>query len=63
MICPVCGTTMNHHADKLDYSVIGAAESGLGGIVQQIHTCPGCGNVETQVADGATGPTRGSGPS
>jgi len=45
MICPVCGTTMNHHADKLDYSVSATAESGLGGIVQQVHTCPGCGNV------------------
>ena len=39
MICPVCGAEMNHHAMKLDYSVDD-------GVVQEVHTCPACGDVE-----------------
>ena len=47
MRCPECGTEMNHHADKLveptdraDEAVIDPA---LGGIVEEVHTCPACG--------------------
>ncbi|GAC1499362.1 MAG: hypothetical protein NVS2B14_12740 [Chamaesiphon sp.] len=46
MICPNCGSAMNHHADKLDYSTIltqsDAADSELGGILEEIHTCSQC---------------------
>jgi hypothetical protein len=58
MICRACGTLMNHHADKLEYSESGAAESGLCGIVKEVHTCPACGNVETRVADEGGGSSR-----
>ena len=49
MICPACGTTMNHHADKMEYAD-GAGEPAGGGVVMEVHTCPGCGNVGTQPA-------------
>jgi ribosomal protein S27AE len=48
MICPACGTTMNHHADKLGYGEGVTAESSWGGVVMKVHTCPACGDVETQ---------------
>ncbi len=51
MICPGCGNTMNHHADKIDYGVPASAsedELTFGGTVQQIHTCPGCGHTEAR---------------
>jgi hypothetical protein len=51
MICLACGTTMNHHADKVEYAE-GAGESAWGGAVMEVHTCPGCGNVGTQPAPG-----------
>ena len=38
--CAMCGTPMNHHAEKIDYS------SGEGGVLQQVNQCPRCGNVE-----------------
>jgi ribosomal protein S27AE len=47
MICSKCGNEMNHHADKLidpvkpdDRRHVDAA---LGGVVEEIHCCPGCG--------------------
>ncbi|HEU4643124.1 MAG TPA: hypothetical protein VFS44_11780 [Gemmatimonadaceae bacterium] len=56
MPCPRCGTAMNHHADKLvetssrrDAPDIDAA---LGGIVEETHACPTCGNVEFRRARG-----------
>jgi ribosomal protein S27AE len=65
MTCPACGSPMNHHADKLEYTdkldkESEAVDRDLGGLVVEVHTCPGCGNVETRVADGNAGPTRGS---
>ena len=62
MICPACGVTMNHHADKLEYTESGAADSGLSGILKEVHTCPRCGNIETRVADGSASPARHPGP-
>ncbi len=38
--CSMCGTPMNHHAEKIDYS------TGEGGVLQQVNQCPRCGNVE-----------------
>lgn len=52
MICPKCGTQMNYHADKLDYTTalieLAAVDPNLGGIIEQVHTCqnPKCKNVE-----------------
>ncbi|HEU4388858.1 MAG TPA: hypothetical protein VFV34_13735 [Blastocatellia bacterium] len=44
MKCPDCGIDMNHHADKIDYSTADAQNhhTGTGGVIQQVHTCPGC---------------------
>ena len=58
MICPACGVNMNHHADKLEYTESGAADSGLSGILKEVHTCPRCGNIETRVAEGSSTTTR-----
>ena len=44
IICPVCGAEMNHHAMKIDYSVDD-------GVVQEVHTCPECGDVELRRAE------------
>jgi hypothetical protein len=45
MTCPMCGATMNRHAEKID-TRIGVDEgedfTGLGGALCEIHTCPGC---------------------
>lgn len=47
--CPMCGTPMNHHADKVDYGAASAephaADPDLGGVVQETHTCPNCGYI------------------
>jgi hypothetical protein len=38
---------MNHHCDKIVYNVdtpdAGKTEPGLGGIIEEFHTCPKCG--------------------
>jgi ribosomal protein S27AE len=50
MVCPRCGTPMNHHADKLVEAStrVDAAdvEPELGGVIEETHACPKCGNVE-----------------
>jgi hypothetical protein len=38
--CWICGTPMNHHAEKIDHS------SGDGGVLHRVNQCPRCGNVE-----------------
>ena len=52
MICPKCGDEMNHHADKLVYlsSPEDAKEmnAALGGVIEETHSCPGCGAVESR---------------
>jgi predicted RNA-binding Zn-ribbon protein involved in translation (DUF1610 family) len=54
MRCPKCGAEMNHHADKIDYAAgldqPQAADPILGGVLQEVHTCPNCGNVELRRA-------------
>ena len=53
MKCSDCGSEMNHHADKIDYSggVAGpdAADAELGGVVAEVHTCPGCGKTALRI--------------
>jgi ribosomal protein S27AE len=49
MICPRCGVEMNRHAEKIDYAA-GLAEpeavdAELGGVVEEFHTCPSCGQT------------------
>jgi ribosomal protein S27AE len=47
MICPRCGAVMNHHAEKLvqptDPAEAASADPLLGGILEEVHTCPACG--------------------
>ena len=54
MKCPDCGIDMNHHADKVDYSDVlnAAADSdlNLGGVLQEVHSCPGCGKAAMRIA-------------
>jgi ribosomal protein S27AE len=61
MICPDCGVEMNHHANKLDYTSAldepEAIDESMGGIVQEAHTCPQCGQTALRQAEdqGETG--------
>ncbi|MFL6211622.1 MAG: hypothetical protein ACJ74W_22425 [Pyrinomonadaceae bacterium] len=54
MICPVCGVAMNHHADKIDYNAAAqdpaAADADFGGVLEEAHTCPECGQTLTRPA-------------
>jgi predicted RNA-binding Zn-ribbon protein involved in translation (DUF1610 family) len=55
MICPKCGDEMNHHADKLLDAVapedLTHVNPTLGGVIEEIHGCPGCGAVESRRAE------------
>lgn len=53
MICPKCGAEMNHHAMKIDYSIDDSTEdeSIFGGVLQEAHTCPRCGDIELRRAE------------
>jgi hypothetical protein len=48
MICSHCKVEMNHHCDKIVYNAgaddVGKTDPGLGGIVEEFHTCPKCGD-------------------
>ena len=52
--CPQCGIEMNYHAEKIDYTAAltepDALDSDFGGVVEEVHTCPGCGTVGTRRA-------------
>lgn len=54
MICPKCGDEMNHHADKLIDPVkpedMKHVNPALGGMVEEMHCCPGCGAVTSRRA-------------
>jgi hypothetical protein len=47
---PKCGAVMNHHAEKLIYPLnpgeVEQADPALGGVIEEAHHCPNCGNVE-----------------
>jgi len=47
MTCPQCGVTLNHHAEKLmeprDAKEAAAMDARLGGVIEEVHTCPECG--------------------
>ena len=50
MICPACGTTMNHHADKLEYGEGVTAESSWGGVVMEVQPARGAGMSKPNAA-------------
>ncbi|HKR10949.1 MAG TPA: hypothetical protein VJT15_02740 [Pyrinomonadaceae bacterium] len=51
MICPNCGAVMNHHATKIDYSVETPGDDEVfEGTLQEVHTCPRCGQIELRQA-------------
>ena len=53
MQCPVCGVSMNHHANKIDYGAEpgdASAESEPGGVLIEAHTCPDCGRSTARTA-------------
>ncbi|HZS00912.1 MAG TPA: hypothetical protein VFE37_19490 [Chloroflexota bacterium] len=55
--CPVCGSEMNHHADKVDYTAAlenpAAADPAFGGVLEEVFTCPGCGRIELRAVEAA----------
>jgi ribosomal protein L37AE/L43A len=55
MICPYCGSQMNHHADKLIDPVkpedLPQLNSPFGGFIEEIHCCPGCGAAASRRAE------------
>ncbi|HEX6434441.1 MAG TPA: hypothetical protein VFZ87_09360 [Gemmatimonadales bacterium] len=50
--CPKCGTEMNRHAEKLVHPDNAAdarqVDPLLGGLLEETHACPRCGNVESR---------------
>jgi hypothetical protein len=50
--CPECGSEMNRHAEKLVYVESAAdlrlMDLGSQGLLEEIHACAGCGNVESR---------------
>jgi hypothetical protein len=44
--CPECGEEMNFHAEKVDQSEtferIAPLDPDFGGVLVEVHTCPGC---------------------
>jgi len=53
MDCPDCGVGMNLHAEKIDYTAAAEeSDDGLGGAVEEFHTCPECGRTDTRRAPG-----------
>jgi hypothetical protein len=43
---------MNYHAEKIDYMAVlndlEVVDPDLGGVVEEVHTCPGCGDIGTR---------------
>jgi hypothetical protein len=44
---------MNHHAEKIDYSAdttvdASAFDPDLGGVLEEVHTCPACGKTHAR---------------
>jgi NAD(P)H-dependent FMN reductase len=50
MTCAKCGTVMNQHAEKVDFSAAGHVDPVFYGTVQEVHQCAGCGNVQVRSA-------------
>ena len=56
MTCTTCGVELNHHADKLVDPVTpeenAQMDPELGGLIEESHTCPGCGKAESRRLSG-----------
>ncbi len=55
MLCKECGgIEMNHHADKLveptSAAEVRRVDKALGGLIEEMHECPGCGKVDSRIA-------------
>lgn len=54
LVCPACGVEMNLHAEKLAYTDADAEADGfdpdLGGVLEEFHTCPECGQTHARRA-------------
>jgi hypothetical protein len=54
LTCTKCGGEMTHHADKLVVTA-GTREPGydsaFGGYIEEGHTCPRCGHLDTRRAE------------
>ena len=52
MMCQRCGVAMNHHAEKLldprDAREAARMDPGMGGMIEEVHTCPECGEVASR---------------
>ena len=52
MVCPECGVEMNQHAEKLvdprNAQEAARVDPALGGLIDEMHSCPKCGKVETR---------------
>jgi predicted RNA-binding Zn-ribbon protein involved in translation (DUF1610 family) len=51
VICPKCGTTMNHQADKLVEPTSreeAEASTRFGGMIVSVFACPNCGWIEAE---------------
>ena len=52
MTCPVCGSEMNHQADKLVHpQTREEAErmtEGIDGVIEEVYACPTCGRIESR---------------
>jgi hypothetical protein len=46
LLCPMCGAEMNFHAEKVNlgytFEEVAQVDPELGGVLVEIHTCPGC---------------------
>ena len=52
MKCPDCEREMNHHAEKVDYSLSidsDGVNKDFDGTLEEFHTCPWCGKTHSQV--------------
>lgn len=54
MVCQDCGVELNYHAEKINYAATlehpEHVDPVLGGVVEEAHSCPGCGKTETRIA-------------
>ncbi len=54
MICQECNMELNHHAEKLVEPVTreqaAKVDAAFGALVEEMHSCPGCGITETRLA-------------
>jgi hypothetical protein len=39
---------MNHHAEKLVVTAAPDVDPDLGGYIQELHSCPNCGHLESR---------------